>query len=64
MRGGKKCMLCGTAFSFGEVYLFDGKRLVCLECADGAGGEELVRLSGAGDNRGLLAALGFQKDFI
>ena len=62
--GKARCLLCGASFFRGDVFLSNGTRAVCLPCADGAGAEELTCLAGAGDTRGVLFELGFQKDFI
>lgn len=60
----KRCFLCGSGFALGDMFFSLGGRHICTDCADGATTDDLLLLTGAATPRGMLTALGFERDFI
>ena len=60
MRG---CYLCGANIPMGESFLSNGRRALCLDCADMISVDDLQCLTGTDTPREMLLALGFYRDF-
>ena len=58
------CHLCGGVLPFGEVCFLFGTRVVCCDCADGVTVEDLMHVTGTGDPRAMLTAIGFERGVL